>query len=108
MIYDLGENMEIEKKIESINELLDDVGKDTRVFLEFAINYPDRLIPVFPNNQTAPEEAEKEARNMVKELRDIEVDKQKAVPVFQCCHVERERIWCEFSLNPAFVEILRR
>lgn len=95
------------KLISCMSEFLDEMDGQTREFLEYAKNNPNRLIPVYPQNCNTPKEAEEEAREMVQRLRSITLVGVKANPVFKICHVERESIWCEFSINSQFVEILR-
>lgn len=92
--------------IETLGELATGCTPYTLRCLEFARDRPEKRIPVFPDAQGSPEEAEKEARALVAELREIKLDGENACPVFHVCHVERDKIWLEFSLNPDFVEIL--
>lgn len=95
------------KLIRAIEDIFKDIDEDCREFLEFAIKNPDALIPVYPKNDTTPSEAEAEARAKVGGLRNVYLDNIGAMPVFHICHIEREGIWVEFSLNPKFVRLLK-
>lgn len=96
------------KVLNNIGELFGDIDRYSGRCLEFAMKYPDKKIPVYPCNKNSPEAAEMEARKIVENLRYIVLDGECAMPVFHICHVERDRIWCDFTLNPDFVRVLRR
>ncbi|MFI3254425.1 MAG: hypothetical protein R3Y63_08850 [Eubacteriales bacterium] len=91
--------------IQNIQENFFDVAPLTRSFLQYAMSNPNENIPVYPKSKTLPE-AEIECRALVSELRDLEIDGVQAYPVFQICHVERDKIWCDFTLNPDLIGIL--
>lgn len=93
--------------INSVDELLDEMDEQTKGYLQYAMENPNSLIPAYPENCNTPQEAEEEARISVKRLRDITVAGVKPMPVFVVCHVERDNIWCEFSIKPQFVAILK-
>lgn len=94
------------KIIDTMDDLLQDMTPFTQRCLTFACTHPDKLIPVYPEMQNTPKEAEEEARRLVEQLRNIVLDGECAMPAFHICHVERNQIWCEFSLNHDFVQLL--
>lgn len=95
------------KLISNTTELLEDVSETVEGFLRYAIENPNKPIPVYPESDTVVE-AEQEARRMVTELRTLQLNEVFTSPVFTICHAERDRIWCEFTLSASFERFLQR